>query len=234
MGGPSDPQRSSIAPRAILFDFNGVIIDDEAIQCDATIAVLDSYGVALDRNSYFREFVGISDWECFRRGLSCAGRPTSPAAIEEAVARKAFLYQERLDVVDLLVPGLRPFLAATIECEIRIGIVSGARREEIELVLERCDLEQTFELIVAADDVRHGKPDPQGYLLAMSQMGVPPSHSVAIEDSHPGFAAARAAGLRCAVLTTSHPPTAFEHPDRVWSDFRHHTPADLPWAPSSA
>jgi sugar-phosphatase len=112
----------------------------------------------------------------------------------------------------------------------QLAIVSGALRSEIELVLQLAGLRPHFAEIVAAEDVGACKPDPQGYNCAREKLELSPRRCVVVEDSIPGLTAARAAGLRCAVLATSHPEGAFGSADLVWRDFVGHDPAELPWA----
>jgi mannitol-1-/sugar-/sorbitol-6-phosphatase len=107
--------------------------------------------------------------------------------------------------------------------------VSGALRREIDLVLDLAGLRPHFAEIVAAEDVSACKPDPQGYNRAREALALAPSRCVVIEDSLPGLAAARAAGLRCAMLATSHDRQDCTAADAVWQDFTGHAPAELPW-----
>jgi beta-phosphoglucomutase len=108
--------------------------------------------------------------------------------------------------------------------------VSGALRSEIELVLQLAGLRPHFAEIIAAEDVGACKPDPQGYNRAREKLELVPRCCVVVEDSIPGLNAARAAGLRCAILATSHPEDAFSNADLVWPDFVGHDAAELPWA----
>jgi beta-phosphoglucomutase len=112
----------------------------------------------------------------------------------------------------------------------QLAIVSGALRREIDLILDLTGLRAHFSEIVAAEDVGACKPDPQGYTRARELLELPPRKCVVIEDSLPGLNAARAAGLRCAMLTTSHDENACGEADLVWQDFVGHGPAELPWA----
>ena len=88
----------------------------------------------------------------------------------------------------------------------------------------------TLAEIVAAEDVTACKPDPQGFNRALERLEIEPRRCVVVEDSLPGLAAARAAGLHCAVLTTSHPTESFAGADLVWSDFVGRRPSELPWS----
>ena len=98
------------------------------------------------------------------------------------------------------------------------------------MVLELAGLRPHFSEIVAAEDVSACKPDPQGFNRAREAVGLPAKRCVVVEDSLPGLAAARAAGLRCAMLTTSHAEDTLAAGDVVWRDFVGRSPRDLPWA----
>jgi phosphoglycolate phosphatase/beta-phosphoglucomutase len=213
----------------ILFDFNGVIIDDELQHCDALVTTLSQYGYALDRDTYFRDYLGFDDRECFRVTFEKMGRPYDEVAVLEAVDRKHTEYQRVIRESMRLVPGAAEFVENAALDGYQLAIVSGALRSEIELVLELTGLRPHFAEIVAAEDVGACKPDPQGFTRARTMLDLAPARCMAIEDSLPGLAAARAAGLRCAMLTTSHPESACSEADVVWRDFLGHDAAELPW-----
>jgi HAD superfamily hydrolase (TIGR01509 family) len=217
--------------RAILFDFNGVIINDEPQHCQALIETLAGYGYALDQERYYEEYLGFDDRECFRFTFERMGRPTDTATLQDAIERKAIRYEQAIRSSMELVPGSSDFIRAAAAAGYRMAIVSGALRREIELVLNTAGLRRHFSVVVGAEDVAACKPDPEGYRRAVGELGVPPRQGVAIEDSLPGLAAARGAGLRCAMLTTSHPAGALARADVVWPDLAGRHPGDLPWAP---
>jgi HAD superfamily hydrolase (TIGR01509 family) len=214
----------------ILFDFNGVIVDDEPQHCDALMAALSSYGFALDRDTYYREYLGFDDRECFRFTFRKMGRPYDDASLREAIERKHSEYERAIRQSLRLVPGAAGFIEDAALDGYQLAIVSGALRSEIELVLELSGLRPHFAEIVAAEDVGACKPDPQGFVRARTGLGLPPARCMALEDSLPGLAAARAAGLRCVMLATSHPESACGDADLVWRDFVGHEPSELPWA----
>jgi beta-phosphoglucomutase len=214
----------------ILFDFNGVIIDDESQHCDALIATLAEYGYTLDRDTYYREYLGFDDRECFRFTFERMGRPKDEATLGAAVARKHVAYERAIRGSMRLVPGAAEFVENAALDGFQLAIVSGALRREIELVLDLAGLRPHFAEIVAAEDVGVCKPDPRGYHRAREMLDVAPKRCGAIEDSIPGLNAARAAGLRCVMLATSHPEEACaEAADLVWRDFVGHDAAELPW-----
>ena len=215
---------------AILFDFNGVIIDDEPQHCEALIATLGEYGCALDRETYYRDYLGFDDRECFRFAFGRAGLPLDEPALREAIERKNAHYEQAVRASMRLVPGAADFIESAALDGFQLAIVSGALRREIELVLELAGLRPHFAEIVAAEDVSACKPDPQGFRRALAALDLPPNRCMVIEDSLPGLAAARAAGLRCAMLATSHTEDACGEADLVWRDFTGHDPSQLPWA----
>jgi HAD superfamily hydrolase (TIGR01509 family) len=215
--------------RAILFDFNGVVVNDEPQHCEALIATLSTYGYTLDREGYYRDYLGFDDRECFRFTFQRMGREASTALIHEAIERKALLYERAIRASLQLVPGAAEFIRSAAGEGYRLAIVSGALRREIDLVLKEADLRQHFEFLVAAEDVAACKPDPQGYLLARERLGMPAAACVVIEDSLPGLKAARAAGMRCAMISTSHPPEELAGADLIWTNLSGYHPRDLPW-----
>ncbi len=217
-------------PRTILFDFNGVIVNDEPQHCEALIATLASYGYPLDREGYYRDYLGFDDRECFRFTFDRMGRAADTALLTEAIERKAALYERAIRASMELVPGAAAFVRAAAAAGYRMAVVSGALRREIELVLGEAGLRPLFEVIVAAEDVSRCKPDPQGYRAALAALGAAPGSTVVIEDSLPGLAAARGAGARCAMITTSHPAVELAGADLVWETLAGHHPDELPWA----
>jgi beta-phosphoglucomutase len=214
----------------ILFDFNGVIIDDESQHCEALIDTLSGYGYGLDRDTYYREYLGFDDRECFRFTFERMGRPQDDATLREAVALKHAAYERAVRSSMRLVPGAADFVENAALDGFQLAIVSGALRSEIEMVLDLAGLRPHFAEIIAAEDVGACKPDPQGFNRAREMLDIVPKRCVVIEDSLPGLNAARAAGLRCAMLATSHPEDACSEADLVWRDFVGHDATELPWA----
>jgi len=215
--------------RAILFDFNGVIINDEPQHCQALIATLADYDIALNEADYYRDYLGFDDRECFRFSFARRGLPATAPVIAGAIEQKARHYAALIRDSMHLVPGSAEFIRAAAEQGYRLAIVSGALRREIDLVLSEAGLRPLFSSVVAAEDVSACKPDPQGYARARSALAIAPDRCMVIEDSLPGLAAARAAGLRCAMVATSHSEAELASADLVWSDLLGHTPAELPW-----
>jgi beta-phosphoglucomutase len=215
---------------ALLFDFNGVIVDDEEQHRWALEAVLADAGIPLSREQYYADYLGWNDHMCFAAAFRQANKPLGAEGAARLVQEKSRRYEQLIEESLALVPGASEFVDRAAG-QFRLGVVSGALRREIELVLDRTGLVRHFEVIVAAEDVGACKPDPAGYLAAHAALArrapVAARRCVAIEDSLPGLAAARAAGMRCAMVATSHEPAALAGGDVVWSSFRGHAPAEL-------
>ena len=152
------------------------------------------------------------------------GRAADEPALREAIERKNAHYERAIRASMRLVPGAAEFIESAALDGFQLAIVSGALRREIELVLDLAGLRPHFTEIVAAEDVSACKPDPQGYNRARAALELAPTRCMVIEDSLPGLAAARAAGLRCAMLATSHGEDACAGADLVWRDFTGHGP----------
>lgn len=215
---------------AVLFDFNGVIVDDEEQHRLAFQDVLADHGIPLTRAQYYADYLGCDDFACFVAAFGHAGRSLTPTETERLVADKSRRYERLIEESLVLVPGAKTFVERAAG-EARLGLVSGALRREIEHVLDRVGLRHCFEVVVAAEDVDACKPDPAGYLAARAALDrrapISVRQCVAVEDSLPGLAAARAAGMRCAMLSTSHDPALLTDADVIWPSFEGHEPVEL-------
>jgi HAD superfamily hydrolase (TIGR01509 family) len=174
--------------RALLFDFNGTLSDDEHIQCEVYRRLFAEQGRPLSVEQYYADLAGFSDEEIVERWLG----PGHPAAAQ-VVADRVRLVGATIADGSSVSPGVRRALR-TAAGRAGLAIVSGASRVEIEPVLEAAELD-VFDALVTMEDVVHGKPDPEGYFRALQLLRVAPAEAVAVEDTEPGIAAAKAAGL---------------------------------------
>ena len=192
--------------RAILFDFNGVLLDDEPLHFELLKELLEGEGLELLEDEYWDVYVGFDDREAFRYGFSKAGRTLADDLLARLIARKAVLYQDRIEERGFpFFPGAVDLISSCQEAGLRLGVVSGALRSEIETALARADASGFFGPIVSADDVETSKPDPEGYIKGIAELNqtsplperlIHPHEILAIEDTLAGLQAAEAAGLR--------------------------------------
>ncbi len=222
-------------PGGVCFDFNGVIVNDERLHCTALIDTLAEMGVALDEASFYRDYLGFDDLTCLKQGLTRAGMTLDHNGLAELHHRKRARYRGMLEREMTLVPGVTDFIVALLHRESPLAIVSAAPRDEIDYVLRRAGLDESFAAVVASDDTTVLKPDPEAYHRALVLLGLPPQRCVAIEDSLTGLASGRAAGLQVVMLTTSCSRERLEQeqPAAVWEDFVGRRPEELPWNPPS-
>ena len=191
--------------RAIFFDFNGVLVDDEAIHQELFQEVLAEEGVSLSKEDYYEKYVGCDDSGCFTLALESAEREVDPTLLVRLIARKASYYRDRIlrDGFEFF-PGAESLVKAAAAGSMTLAVVSGALRQEIEDALAQAELRSFFKVVVAAEDVREGKPSPEGYARAIQELNsrspLPerlfhPHEILAIEDTLPGLQAAAGAGL---------------------------------------
>jgi beta-phosphoglucomutase-like phosphatase (HAD superfamily) len=187
--------------RPTLFDYNGVLVDDEAVHFAAFREAVAPLGIELDQEAYVARYLGFDDAAAFRAMLEDAGLPATDERIEALIEAKKPLYLARIDRVHAFRGA--PELVARRAAHGPVGVVSGALRSEIELGLQKLGITAHVSFIVSAEDAPRCKPDPMGYLLAVAKleaMGAA-SQGVAIEDSIAGIEAAKRAGLRCVAVT---------------------------------
>jgi HAD superfamily hydrolase (TIGR01509 family) len=222
--------------RGVCFDFNGVIVDDERHHCAALLEVLKDWGLSVDEATYYREYLGFDDRGCFMHAWSRANRTLDTRVLDTLIEAKGTIYRRLISADLTLVPGVQPFVRTLHEQGTRLVVVSAARRDEITHVLDVAGLADCFHGIISAEDVQRTKPDPEGYLKGLALLGLPAVNCVAVEDSLPGMRAARAAGMRVAMLTTSHghDELSAESPDVLWTHFEHRIPEELPWRSTSS
>jgi HAD superfamily hydrolase (TIGR01509 family) len=193
--------------RATLFDFNGVLVDDEAVHQAAFQAVVAPLGIAIDDRAYAERYLGYDDAGAFRAILEDARRPVTDEIVARLIEQKKPIYMERIAGAMKVFDGAVEIVrrrAALGPC----GIVSGALRHEIEYALGVLGIAPAIAFVVSAEDTRACKPDPEGYLLgiaALAARGASVGDAVVIEDSFDGVASAKKAGLRCAAVAHSYP-----------------------------
>jgi len=163
---------------ATIFDFNGVLVDDELVHRDAFRDVLTPLGVFFSDEQYIERYLGFDDMGAFRAMLVDSGRAPSDREVEDLTRAKRPFYMRRAEARIVIFDG-----AARVVRERAahgpVAIVSGALRDEIDFVLHRMGLDDVFAFIISADDTPKCKPDPMGYLLGIehslpASVGNPP------------------------------------------------------------
>lgn len=207
--------------RAVIFDFDGVITDSEILHFRAFNAVLAPNGFELTKHEYYKDYLGMADKDCFK-ALIGEGRlhitePQIPALIQQ----KTQIFEKLARTEGRIIEGVREFLALLAGAQVPVAICSGALRPEIELILEEAQLRNSFDVIVSAEEVHRGKPDPEGFLLTLRKLNdvspdpIAPESCIVIEDSHWGLKAARSAGMKTIAVTNTYEATQLKQADKI-------------------
>jgi phosphoglycolate phosphatase/beta-phosphoglucomutase len=196
--------------KAIFFDFNGVIIDDETIQMNAYKEVLSGHEIALTEELYFGA-LGMDDRTFVRSMFEHAKKPLSDPLLEEVMVAKTDLHRQMIEELPLF-PGVLNFLKSASR-EFQLGLVSMANLDEVSYVFQRANLTPLFTVIVTAEDASVCKPAPECYLAGLMKLNEKRQHDrmlpllasecLAIEDSPPGIQSARAAGMKTMGVTNT-------------------------------
>jgi beta-phosphoglucomutase len=196
---------------AILFDFNGVIIDDERIHLKAYREVLSGEGVSLSDEEYF-PCLGMDDAAFVRTAFARAGRPLTDERMRAVIDREHELHRAFIREELPVSPGVVAFIKAAAR-QFQLGIVSMAERSEIDHVLQLASLAKQFSVFVSAEPGLKHKPAPDCYLRALEllnekrragrKLPLLARECLVIEDAPPGIEAARAAGMRTIGVTNT-------------------------------
>jgi len=197
-------------PAAVLFDFDGVLVNSEPLHFQAFREVLAAEHIELSEDEYYRELVGFDDKGAFRHLYQTRNLDLSPKTFLSLMARKSavmmdLIYRKQFSAL----PGVEEFVRALWR-QHPLAICSGALREEIEAMLEGIALRDCFSVIVAAEDVTVGKPDPSGYLMTaklISQKAgraLQPKDCLIVEDAPTVIRSVRAVGFPVLAVATSY------------------------------
>lgn len=200
--------------KAVLFDFNGVIINDEPIHKQLVEQILIEESLTLKPGEYEQVCLGRSDRACLRDILNSRGRVVKEDYLTKIIQRKAVAYAaefEKLEKLPLF-PGLEDLIFQVRSRNLKLGVVSGAVRSEIELVLNRANLIDYFHVIVGGDEITTSKPEPDGYLLAVQRLNqvfpelhLLPKECLAIEDTPAGIQAGKRARMQVVGVAHTYP-----------------------------
>lgn len=205
--------------RALIFDFNGVLVDDESIHFQAFQSTVRAEGLDLDWEDYCERYLPYDDHNLFAHFLQDQDRDTSPQDLERLIQVKSRHY---FKAIEQDAPTIRSSIAFvnSLPPDVALAIASGAARKEIEFILDRLNLRQRFSPIISASDVTHGKPHPEAFLKALEGLqGNDPSlehdQVIVIEDSYRGVDSAHQAGMQCVALSTTYPSSRLSEADLV-------------------
>lgn len=195
---------------AVLWDLDGVLVDTAPYHYQAYRDLMAELGRDLPLEA-FQPLFGLRNESILKELLG----DLPPGRIAEMAQRKEELFRRQVAGKVKALPGAAELVRLLQELSIPQAVVSSTPRQNIDLILGSLGLVDAFPVIVAAEDVIHGKPDPEGFLLAASRLGMEPKNCVVLEDAPQGIAAARSAGMAAIGVASTRPPEMLLEADLV-------------------
>lgn len=200
LGVPDEPIR------AVLFDFDGTLVDSEYLHHEAWLEAVEPWGVTVGWEDYKRNLVGISDTRACEFFLDLAGRPRTPEAIQAGRERKHAVYRRRSLRELAPHPSMATWIRDNFE-QVPLGVVSSSAIPDVVPILECQGIARCMHFIICGDHVKRLKPDAEPYLLAFERLQAAhdisdPAACLVFEDSSTGIQAAEAAGMTVQAIST--------------------------------
>lgn len=206
---------------AIIFDFDGVIVDTEPLHFAAFQRLLEPVGLGFSWEEYVETYMGFDDRDAFVEAFKVRERELSATELLDLIEQKADLFQEIIRDGISAYPGVVDLIRQIHNSQTPLAICSGALLSDIEPILETLGLADCFDVIVTAEDVAKSKPDPECYqrahimLNTFHSLDLPAQQVLAIEDTPAGIAAAKGAGLQVLAVTNSYPAEQLSQADVI-------------------
>jgi HAD superfamily hydrolase (TIGR01509 family) len=213
--------------RAIIFDFDGILVDSEPLIMKLIQEMAAREGWLLSEDEYYQDYLALDDRGIIEHLWRSHGRSISAARRNELLAWKARAYEQIIQDGLPPIPGAVEFVLSAAQ-HFPLAIASGSLRAEIEHLLEKLHLRQEFAVLATADDCQRSKPDPEIYRRALGRLQelpllheplLQPGECLAIEDAPFGVVAAHAAGMKCLALAHSRPQVELQHADWIARQF---------------
>jgi len=194
---------------AVIFDFDGVIVDTEPLHYQAFQRVLEPLGLGFSWQQYVDVYMGFDDRDAFVEAYAAHGAALDADTLRTLVERKAHIFQTVIRDGITAYPGVTDLIKKLHQSGIPLAISSGALCSDITPIVRQLGIADCFEAVVTAEDVAKSKPDPESYRLAFDRLkqrtGISADRTIAIEDTPAGIASAKGAGLTVIGLTNSYP-----------------------------
>jgi len=218
---------------AVIFDFDGVLVDTERLHHEAFNRILTKFNYKISSREYYDRFLGLSDEELLRIIDKEKHLSLSSQQFRHLLAEKANIFQEMAATEAGIIEGVPQFLNMLAGNNITMAICSGALLAEIEMILNSAGLRSYFDVIVSAEQVEKGKPDPQGFVLTLQMLNknlhksIKSVNCIVIEDSHWGLEAAKAAGMHAVAITNTYAAEHLKPADKVIAHLKDLSLAEL-------
>ncbi|MGH9398348.1 MAG: HAD family hydrolase [Terriglobia bacterium] len=193
---------SAIPPAAAIFDMDGVLVNSNPFHVQKWIDLLKQRNIPFDTAAVPRQILGMHNDDAFRRYF---GSSMTHEGMRQLGAELEAQFREMFRPYAKPLPGLMALLGELRSAGIPMAVASSAIRANVEFVVDTLGIRPFFRRLVTGDDVKAHKPDPEIYLQAAAGLGVEPAECVAFEDSFPGIAAVKNAGMRCVAIASTFP-----------------------------
>ena len=196
---------------AVIFDFDGIIVDTEPLHYKAFQEVLVPLGFGYAWEEYLRHYIGFDDRDAFREAFRAGNKMIDAEELKSLIERKAAAFNR------IIASGVKPYpgvveLIRSIQGDLPLGLCSGALSGDINPILKQLGITDAFDAMVTADEVAASKPDPESYLLAVERLaavfpdkGISAGNCLAVEDTPAGIVSATGAGLKVLAVANSYP-----------------------------
>ena len=202
---------NGIQAEAVIFDFDGVIVDTEPLHYAAFQRTLEPLGLHFTWQEYVETYIGFDDRDAFRHVFSLKGTILGQDELHRLIEQKSAFFKDIIGSGVSAYPGVLDLIFQLHTNKFPLAICSGALRSDIDPILAMLGISDYFDVIVTADDVAASKPDPECYQLAFQRLQSAHKNrfsidaTIAIEDTPAGISAAKAAGLIVCAVTNSYP-----------------------------
>jgi beta-phosphoglucomutase len=206
---------------AVIFDFDGVITDSEILHLRAFNRVLAQHGIEITTRDYYKHYLGLTDIDLLKLLAAKRLLKANTGEIENLAKQKEQIFEHLAETEGSIIEGVADFLRLLESNEVLMAICSGALLAEIEVILEKGRLRGFFEVIVSAEQVTKGKPNPEGFLLTLEKLNragrkaMSADECIVIEDSHWGLEAAKRAGMHTIAVTNSYDAEQLSMAERI-------------------
>jgi len=197
-------------PSAFLFDMDGTIVDNMGFHTDSWVEFFSRRGRTIDRDAFFLSTAGRR--EIIRDEM---GDHLTEDEVVALNSEKEVVYRELYGPHRKTVDGFDALIAAAKIDGVKLAVATAAQTSNVTFTLDGLDLRRHFDAVVTAADVPRGKPHPDVFLEAARRVGVDPANCIVFEVAPLGVEAARRAGMRCVVITTTLPAASFAAFDNV-------------------
>ena len=210
--------------QALIFDMDGVLIDNTPVQARAFQLLFRDQGVQADATQLLRRLNGAPASEILKEVFP---EPHTDEQLETLASQREFLYRTLYWDDRRPQPGLVEFLEAARAAGLKIGLGTGSSQETIGYILDDLNLRHFFDVVVTKDDVDKGKPHADTYAVTAEKLGVKPANCAVFEDALLGEQAAYRAHMHCVAVASTLPGRDFQAPLLVIRDFTELTPMRL-------